>query len=324
MISHRHRCIYVKVPKCASTAVLDWFVTHGGGRHSFRPYWYGGLLSERMQGVTRTLNLYPDYATFTFLRNPYERFVSIYLYLRRLAAAQPEDARAHPADYGTLGEFAELCGEVLVDFGGLWGADARAFFRAHAGRRYGPRGIALRHLGFVTGHARLQTDFLPDCNPGRLFGVARAEDAPLSFIGSVEELAADWRRLGGLLGLPAVALPERNTAEAATGGGRRAGYGAFYDGATRRLVEDIYAADLDFTGCGFDDGRLSIAVAGLRAPCAAAHPPRRAGVRLARAWHRLRSFEVGVEDRILRNGALRRIFRPLGRLRGLVVAGPAR
>ena len=324
MISHRHRCIYVKVPKCASTAVLDWFATHGGGRHSFRPYWYGGLLSERIQGVTRTLNLYPDYATFTFLRNPYERFVSVYRYLRRLAAAQPQGARAHPADYGTPAEFAELCAEVLGDFGGLWGADARAFFGAHARRRYGPRGIALRHLGFLTGHARLQTEFLPDCNRGRLFGVARADDAPLSFIGSVRDMAADWRRLGEMLGLSGAALPARNAAEPAPGTGRRAGYAAFYDGATRRLVEDIYAADLAFTGCGFDEGRLSIAVAGRRARCAAAHPPRRAGVRLARAWHRLRSFEVGVEDRILRNDALRRMFRPLGRLRGLVVAGPAR
>ena len=49
MISHRHRCIYVKVPKCAGTSVLDWFVTHGGGRHSFRP----DCNRERLFGVAR-------------------------------------------------------------------------------------------------------------------------------------------------------------------------------------------------------------------------------------------------------------------------------
>ena len=316
MISHRHRCIYVKVPKCASTSVLEWFLAHGGGGYSFRPYWYGGLLSERIEGVTRTLNLYPDYAAFSFVRNPYARFVSLHLYLRRLAAARGGDPRLQPPDCGGLGEFAELCAEVLADFRPLWGADARAFFLARGRRRYGPRGIELRHLGFVTGHARPQTDFLPDCNPRRLFGVARAQAAPLAFIGAVEDLAADWRKLAELLDLPAAALPARN---AATAGANRGGYARYYDRATRRLVEDIYAADLDFTGCGFDDGRRPVPVAARPAPPRALRP-RRAGARLARGWDRLRSFEMGLEGRMLRCAALRRALRPLGRLRGLLAA----
>ena len=36
VISHRHRCIYVKFPKCASTSVPEWFAAHGGGGPSFR------------------------------------------------------------------------------------------------------------------------------------------------------------------------------------------------------------------------------------------------------------------------------------------------
>ena len=158
MISHRHRCIYVKVPKCASKSVLDWFTTYAGGRHSVKPYWRGGLLSERIQGVTRVMNLYSDYFTFTFVRNPYDRFVSLYLYLRRLARSQSLGAGDQPADYGSLREFAELCHEVLGDFRPRWGREARAFFRANAGREYGPKRIRLERLGFVTGHARPQVD----------------------------------------------------------------------------------------------------------------------------------------------------------------------
>ena len=314
LISHRHRCIYVKVPKCASTAVLDWFLAHGGGYHSFRPYWYGGLLSERIQGVARTLDLYPGYASFTFLRNPYARFVSLHRYLGRLAAAEPPGGPPHPADYGTLGEFAELCREVLGEFGPLWGREARAFFQAHGGRAYGPRRIRLGQLGFVTGHARPQTHFLPDRNPGRLFGVARTGDAPLAFIGGVETMAADWRRLADMLDLPAAALPARN---AAGPGARDGGYAAHYDGATRRLVEEIYAADLEFTGCGFEHGRLAVAVA---ARPVAAPPARRrpAGRRLARARHRLLGLGTGVGDRVLRKAGLRRILRPLKRLGGTI------
>ena len=118
-----------------------------------------------------------------------------------------------------------------------------------------------------------------------------------------------------MLDLPDTALPARNAAGPGAGD---AGYAAHYDGATRRLVEEIYRADLDFTGCGFDDGRLAVAVAGR--PVAARPGPARsrpAGRRLARAWHRLRALEAGVGDRMLREDGLRRVLRPLGRLRGL-------
>ncbi|WP_420461819.1 hypothetical protein [Candidatus Palauibacter sp.] len=67
MISHRYRCINIKVPRCGSTSLRDWFLDHGSGRHSFKPRWYGGLLPDRIQSVTRLMNLYPDYATFTFV-----------------------------------------------------------------------------------------------------------------------------------------------------------------------------------------------------------------------------------------------------------------
>ncbi|WP_419164830.1 hypothetical protein [Candidatus Palauibacter sp.] len=55
MISHRYRCIYIKVPRCGSTTLRDWFLDHGSGRHSFKPGWYGGILPDRMQSVTRVM-----------------------------------------------------------------------------------------------------------------------------------------------------------------------------------------------------------------------------------------------------------------------------
>ena len=58
VISHRHRCIFVKVPKCASTSMREWFIAHAAGRHSFRPFWYPGALTERMQALARALDLY--------------------------------------------------------------------------------------------------------------------------------------------------------------------------------------------------------------------------------------------------------------------------
>ena len=110
-------------------------------------------------------------------------------------------------------------------------------------------------------HARPQVDFLPDCNPQRLFGVRRVDDAPLSFIGTVEDVEADFRRVRAILGLPAFELPNRNTSGLGAGIERRRRYRGYYDDATRRLVEDLYAADLEFTGCGFEEGRTTDTVA---------------------------------------------------------------
>ena len=210
MISHRHRCIYVKVPKCASTSVLEWFAAHGGGRPSFRPAWHGGAMSQRLPGTARAMNLYPDYFTFTFLRNPWERFVSLWLDLRRVARERGGGAGGAAEDLDTLGGFAEFAAEVLADFGPCWGREAAAAFRARRGRAYGPGRVRLGDLGWSADHLWPQTAFVPDCNPERLFGVARADAAPLSFIGSVGRLEEDFARLAELLGLPPAPLPRRN------------------------------------------------------------------------------------------------------------------
>ena len=312
MISHRHRCIYVKVPKCASTSVLEWFAAHGGGRHSFRPAWHGGPMAQRIPGTAQAMNLYPDYFTFTFLRNPYERFVSLWLDLRRVARERRGGAEAE--ELATLRGFAEFAADVLGDFGPCWGADATAAFRARRARTYGPGRVRLGDLGWSADHLWPQTAFIPDCNPERLFGVARARADPLSFIGSVGRIDEDFARLAGMLDLPAVPLPRRNASAAGTGACM-----AQYDGTTRRLVEALYASDLEFTGCGFEDGRTSVAV-----PACAGKPPDRRpapGRRPlrtvpARAWRWLWTLEAGLTARVLRLPAAWRAVRPLALRRG--------
>ena len=313
MISHRHRCIYVKVPKCASTSVLEWFAAHGGGRPSFRPAWHGGAMSQRLPGTARAMNLYPDYFTFTFVRNPWERFVSLWLDLDRVA----RERGGGTAGFATLGEFGEFAADVLADFGPCWGGEAAAAFRARRGRRYGPGRVRLGDLGWSADHLWPQTAYLPDCNPARLFGVARATADPLSFIGSVGRLDADFARLAALLELPAAPLPRRNARAAGTGIARTRAYAAYYDGTTRRLVEALYAPDIEFTGCGFEDGCTAMAVRARGAPARRPAPARRALRTLpARAWRGLWSLEAGVTARLLRLPAVWRAVRPLARRRG--------
>ena len=305
MISHRHRCIYVKIPKCASTSVRDWFVAHAGGLHSFYPSWYPGPLPYRIQPLARALELYPGYFTFTFLRNPYRRFVSLYLSVTRRAEKDAARVPGHPGNFGNLHEFVQLCREILADVRGLWGREARAFHEENADRRYGPLEIPLRHLRCVTTHALPQVDFLPDCNPERLFGLPRARPEPLSFIGTVETLDADFRRVQDVLGLPPLPLPHHNVSASA--------HAAFeelrHDAATRRLVEELYTEDLALTGCGLDD-----APAPARR-CRAQAPRVSAATLIGRGRLAITTFEIGLSERIMRTPPVRRVLAPFARLR---------
>ena len=321
MISHRHRCIYVKVPKCASSSVHEWFLAHGAGHHAWPGEWYPGSLAERLPPLARALELWPGYFAFTFMRNPYRRFVSVYLQSVRLARAQALAHPDRPPSPGTLREFAELCGELLAETRHLWGPQARAFRREHGNRRYGPRGHPLRHLRFVAVHARPQVDFLPNCNPEALFGVPRPRPAPLSFIGTVETLDVDFRRLRALLGLPPAPLPRHNASEAAPETLER----LRGEPATRALIEHLYAEDFAFAGYplgqleGPADGRLGPAEgssaprsgSALRSSSADGGPV----VLARRALFALRSAEIDLEARFRPIPALRRVLAPMARLR---------
>ena len=311
MISHRHRCIYVKLPKCASTTVRDWFLAHAGGRHAFRPSWYPRPLPARIQSLGRLLDLYPGYFAFTFVRNPYRRFVSLYLHARRFAGIRAGIDPDHPASCGNLAEFAALCGELLADTRGLWGPEATAFLRERAERRYGPLGIPLRHLSFVFNHLRPQVDFLPNCNPERLFGLPRAHPRRLSFVGAVETLDADFGRLREVLGLPALPLPRRNASTAAS----ETLDALCLDPATLRRVGETYAEDFAFArySVGAVTGAPALPRRSCRPQRAARRPP--PGTLLRRAGHAAASVEVGLEARIRQVSPLRRALAPIARLR---------
>ena len=78
--------------------------------------------------------------------------------------------------------------------------------------------------------------------------------APHGFIGRVERLEEDLRRLLKMLDMPVFPLMHSNASGAKTVTARARPGGACYDAATWRLVARLYARYLELLGYRFEDG----------------------------------------------------------------------
>jgi len=149
MISHRYKCIFVEVPKTGSTSVrallgkawrphlnlaetrrlMENYWTHVGGRKNrilASLYLLRDAEKRRVQGLEQ----FQEYFKFGFVRNPWDRVVS--LYERREGAERRHDMTfaefAHWIEYSSstcphssphryqLDWFVDGSGEMLADF----------------------------------------------------------------------------------------------------------------------------------------------------------------------------------------------------------------
>lgn len=229
MISHRYKCIFIHIPKCAGATVERYFEELGA-----RPYYDARPLPVlRREGLAKAINLYPHYFTFTFVRNPYARFISFYFFGLHRAACRNEHA-----GYDTLHECIELVHELLP-------IERREDLE---GRSFGPhRTSSMYSLVYAWLHSKRQTDHVLDCNRARYFGVSRVNSAPCSFIGRQESFARDF---GCVLDI--VGAPRRPVESIHVLGDRRDHYSRYYDDRSRRLVEEIYSDDLERFGYEFE------------------------------------------------------------------------
>ena len=154
-----------------------------------------------------------------------------------------------PVQHRNLREVAELCGELL-EFEQRWGRDLQALVHSSREREFGPGRIPLKHLGFEISHVRRQTGFVPDLADGMLYGVRLDPDRPLDFVGRLETLEEQFDWVQRHLGMPDPRPLRRSNAA----GNGRGPYPPYFDGGTRRLVEELYAADLERFGYRFEDG----------------------------------------------------------------------
>jgi hypothetical protein len=189
------RCIFVHIPKCAGKSVGEALFGGFTGHFYLRQY---EMLFSREE--------FDRYFKFTFVRNPWDRTVSAFEFLKQggLNQADREWAERHLA---RIDDFEQFCREWLTPENAN---DALFFTPQH------------RFLRLGSG-----------------FGPA------VDFVGRVENLAEDFTHVAKRLGID-TSVPHLNRSS------RRSDFRSYYSPETRRIVESVYAEDIELFGYTFD------------------------------------------------------------------------
>ena len=243
MISYKYRCIYVRIPKNASTSIRNYFGNFLGG-HPMQAYLDQSYIADHLDRLPRCINMFPTYFTFTFVRNPFDKFVSSWVQRFNPNGGAYKNnpvMRNH-----SLREYAELIKDLLIH---------RSSASCPSDKEMGPHRAPFCNLHYERTHLLCQKDFLLDYNPEYFLGVKRCNSAPCSFIGRYENLEKDFSCLLDILGAPNHKLPKVKSRRIREG----RHYSDYYDKSTRQLVEEIYADDLNLLGYDFEEaGKLSV------------------------------------------------------------------
>jgi len=213
MISHKHKCIFVEVPKTGSTSIrailgkayiphlnlveiktmMENSWTHFGGRtNRIRGALYQLLPSERKIDIGR--QQFESYFKFGFVRNPWDRVVSLY-------------ERTEPL---------QMKGKMSFDEFVDWIEYSSATCIHSSPHRY-------------------QLDWFVDSNGNML----------ADFIGRFERLDQDWAFVADKLGITEKSLPHSRTNP------RSRHYTEYYNARTRELIAQKFRVDIERFGYEF-------------------------------------------------------------------------
>lgn len=220
MISHKHKFIFIHIPKCAGTSIKNHFFpnVHVDWRSPNYELLYGWCPKRKIHlqhATARQLletdlikeDIWEEYFKFTFVRNPWDRAYSDYLWIM--------------TDRRLKGRFKDYV------------------------NRTGPFEECLRNENIKTyrgDHLIPQTDFY-SVN-GKL---------EMDFIGRFERLSADIGLVNNRLRIPSLFKSHEKKNE-----NRLSHYSLFYTDSKKRLIDQHYAKDIEQLNYSFDDRRQGL------------------------------------------------------------------
>lgn len=219
MISHKHKCIFVHIPKTAGTSINSFF--HPGVSFHYKNPDYDRLFGWcpkrklHMQHATAkqlleteliTNEQWDTYFKFTFVRNPWDRAYSDYLFIKKFANIE-----------GSFKEYIERKGNF------------RKIFTDKS---------SINYLG---DHLIPQSDFFE-----------KEGKHSLNFIGRFENFTNDINFVLNSLSIKEDFNLHENSSN------RKKNYSLFYTNSNKRLVERKYQTDIDSFNYSFDDKRMGL------------------------------------------------------------------
>ncbi len=162
--------------------------------------------------LARLQDRYASHLCFSFVRNPWARLVSIYV--EKLRSDNRNDRRFKEGIH-------------------------RGFLRLGV-----PMRVGMPFAEFAEAVCSLSDDETEKHLKSQSHFLVRDGELVPRFLGRVETIAEDWRRLGELAGFR-VELPHHNKT-------RHSPYASYYDDALRKLVGDRYREDVERFGYDFE------------------------------------------------------------------------
>ena len=213
MISHKHKFIFIHIPKCGGTSV-EWSLLQNENvdserieswkltdeeKQKYRIYYrHGGIDVQH-----RKIDQFKDgreknYFTFTFVRNPWERFLSEYFYIKKSEGCKCN--KDFDKKFPTFKHFVKNNGIKCCYYA----------------------------------HDYPQIDFVFNANQNKL----------TNFVGRCEDMQYDFDYVCGKIGIPKIELPHRNPT-------KHKHYTEYYDDETKSIVAEKYRKDIEYFGYKF-------------------------------------------------------------------------
>lgn len=215
MISHKHRCIFIHIPKCAGSSIFKYFIDDVAVNWKVPNYdvLYGWCPERNLHLQHATTDqlietglisrdVWESYFKFTFVRNPYDRAYSDYLWVQK--------------DRNIFGSFKDyilkkgVFKDVLLDN---------------------------NNKNFRGDHCWNQTDFFYS-----------EGDLAVDYVGRFENLKSDFSFIQKKVGInkPFHKHEKKNDS-------RYGHYSKFYTKSKKELVENVYRKDLEKLNYSFDE-----------------------------------------------------------------------